>query len=154
MSRRNVEEKHIEELGRSHIPGTDYVTIVVDVWAGERDDPATEILRYQATYNVVDVPETIALDDDRWGWSVAGPVITFEQLDAVQKSDTGAKHFRTEYQQMTDPEAYAGWDMRTQKELYTAMLDAIDVLAEDDGNEEAWAAIDAYRGHIAVKHEK
>jgi len=144
-----------------------YVTFIIDIWEGDRNDPATEVIRYIGVWRAEDLVngDGEAHDPDwseydiarysRWHRAKAKP-ICWEQLETVKEADSGAVMMRREYESLTDPEAYVGYSHNSlkHKELYVKFLDAIDVLAEDPDNERAWEDVNAFRQFQALKHEK
>jgi hypothetical protein len=138
-----------------------YVTWIVDIWDGDRNDPAVDIIRY------IGVWDADALEDDdgnavdptfkKGQYSGVTPSHKprhWEQLDHIKKSDGAARSFKKQSDEMLDPERYAGYGLATSKTKYMAFMDAIDTLVSDPENAEAWAAVDAWRAHNAQLHEK
>jgi hypothetical protein len=153
-----------------------YVTYIVDVWEGDRSDPATGVTRFIGVWRAEDLEteERGAFDPDftqvtdynyrysysrgsrSWRKSDTPEPLVWEVVETTKEADEGAQKMRSEYENMTDPEAraYTYGAQRIHKDLYVKFLDAVDILAEDPDNEEAWEDVKAFRDNQALKHEK
>ena len=142
------------------------VTYVIDVWRGDREDPATAVERYLGVWNSDDL---VTEDDEaitptisiRTGYSYRGgdygqkPEAKFwQKLEVIKAADKEAEQFKGHTEHMMNEGGYSYGEMATQKRKYQAFMRALDVLAIDEGNEEAWAMVEEYREYQALKHEK
>jgi len=145
----------------------DYVVYIVDIWMGDKNDPAVEVIRHTGVWKgeVLEDDEGNAIDPDfskcepktyRYhDWDGGEPVpLMWDSLETPKKADRAARSHKDEALKWEDPESYVGYGSSQKKNLYIKFLDAIDVLAEDPENEEAWAAVQAYRDYSAHLHEK
>jgi hypothetical protein len=149
------EERHIDIIDHN-IVGEEYVTYIVDMWAGDRTDPAVDITRYLGCWNASDLvnADGESNDPDFWGgrdrysyYTRPTPrPITWETLGEKKKGQSDAKSFKKIQETLTG-------DSYGSSELYKKFLDAIDTVAGDPDNEAAWAAIDAYRRGQALQYE-
>lgn len=163
MATEEATKIHQLEISRTQLPGTDYVVLVTEIWQGDRNDPATSVSRYMGMWEAGDVPPEGELPlDQRYGSpelerETRKQNLVWESLGLVQGSDRDYRSHRDEYQSMTAEDGgyrYSYGISRKRKELYVAMLNAVDIIAEDENNKEAWAAIDAYREYWALEQEK
>jgi hypothetical protein len=146
---------------------TDYVTLIVDVWEGDRNDPAVQVERYIGVWRIEDLDDgasdpnfsEVDTTHSRYRYShddggVKPAPLAWTVIETTKEADKQARSAKKEAMDWEDPESYVGWGENRKKELYIAFLDAIDTLAEDPTNEQALAAVDAFRSHSALKHEK
>jgi hypothetical protein len=145
----------------------DYVVYIVDIWIGDRTDPAVEVVRHTGIWRGSDLedvegnafdpdfskctPKTYRYDD--WGGGDPEPLM-WDSLEIEKKADPRARSHKDEALKWEDPEGYVGYGQNHKKELYIKFLDAIDILADDPENEEAWAMVKDYRDYSAHLHEK
>lgn len=139
-------------------PDTDYVTVILDLWKGDRDDPAVGVSRFLALFNISSVPDEFKFNHQYYGYRLSDPesAILWEHLGDVKKEDKGARDHQQNDDFMLDEneERWRPPEVVKRKLLYQQFIAAIDVLAVDYENEEAWAAVDAWRGYHATLHEK
>lgn len=173
MSAADTETKNGFEIIDHNIVPDLYVTYIVDTWEGDRNDPATQINRYIGVWKAEDLEseERGAFDPDfgemldRYGYRRSRysrrstnkdepEPLVWEHLDVTKEADSDARSMRQEYESITDPNGYAYGSQRIHKDLYNAFLDAVDTLAEDPDNEQAWEAVTKFRQYQALKHEK
>jgi len=147
-----------------------YVTYIVDLWEGAKNDPATEITRYIICYDHAspafgedgDKDPDFGNLEEKWGHRYSEPSgagddpLVFKRLETVKTADREAKQYKDAIKNYTDPErqrySYGGEKRRS--ELYNEFMDAVDVIATDPDNAVAWAAIDAWKKFNAERHEK
>jgi hypothetical protein len=145
---------NVIELGRSRI--ADYVTVIVEAWIGERTDPATEVTRYAAMYRAEEAPEHLPLKEKWSGIELDrdDPHLLWKEVETVQKADREWIRARDIHLSMENPEQYRYGSAARMGELYREFLDAIDTLAIDKDNEEAWNKVQEFRQYQALKNEK
>lgn len=138
-----------------------YVTWIVDIWSGDRNDPATDVNRYIAVWNAD------ALEDEQG--NAVDPVfhrrssystepkpniqpLHWHLLDSVKAADPAARSFKQQQESAltVDPESYYG----RQHKPYQDMMEAIETLVGDPENEEAWSKIEQFRRIQAMRHER
>lgn len=142
------------EIDRATMGNAGLTTIVVDIWDGDRTDPTVGVKRYMGAFTHDDF-EKIKLRK-RWGddYEVmkADEVgcVLWEYVVEVKKVDRDAESMMNDEKSILSD----NWSHRGKKDVYERFLDAIDVLAKDDTDKEAWAAVDAWRGLYANLHEK
>lgn len=144
-----------------------YVVYIVDIWQGDRNDPAVEVIRHTGIWRGSDLEDEDgnAIDPDfskckpktyRYSdWEGDGPEpLMWDSLETPKQADREAKGHKEQAIKWEDPEAYVGYSHHTRHRLYIQFLDAIDTLSQDDGDQEAWAAVEAYRQSTALMHER
>lgn len=139
-----------------------YVTWIVDIWRGDRNDPAVDVERYIGVWDaaVLEDEDGNAVDPSfesrRYGMGVQPTIAArhWEVLDHIKKSDSAARTFKKQQDDLFNPDSYAYGSTHTHKSLYTEFMNAIDVLVEQPDNKEAWEAVDAFRKNQAMQHEK
>lgn len=153
-----------EIIDHNIIPDS-YVTYIVDIWEGDRNDPATGVGRYIGVWNGDDLEteEQGAFDPDftmarskrKWDPKPTPEPLHWALLEETKKPDRSAENHRDQEQNLTKKkEGYYQNKQNRAVDLYTAFLDAIDTLAEDDTNEQAWRAVEAWRSRLNDEHEK
>lgn len=142
-----------------------YVTWIVDLWKGKKNDPATEVKRYIGVWRAeqLETEEGEALDpvfkNDRYygldhAKSITPQPMVWVPMETVKAADRDAEKFREQSESAMDT-SYMGYgSVATRKQKYIAFMDAIDVLATDPENKDAWTAVDAFRQHQALEHER
>lgn len=163
-----INNVHFDTIDVNIIPDL-YVTWIVDIWEGNRNDPATQIDRYIGVWraDVLEDDEGNARDpefkagraDDysssyRISRAIEPAPLHWDQIDTPKKADAEARQYRRESEAYADAGAYRYGSERVRAELYQKFMAAIEVLGTDPNNEEAWAAVEAWRMHDATKHEK
>ena len=151
-----------------------YVTWIVDIWQGHRHDPATTIMRYLGVWRTdqLEKEDGEAVDPDlsgaggsrsRYGaseYDIKPRPIHWTRLETIKLGDSEAESYKESQQGYARAAERAGentWQPHgkaTKAVMYTAFLDAIDVLASDPTNEAAWAAVDEWRGTTALENER
>jgi len=129
----------------------DYITMVIEVYDGDREDPATEIRRYQATY-----PSNWDGEIElRGSYSLYRPKgsLGWVDLEVVKEKDHDAESYEYAQGNMLNGDRYYSGSGKGRK-LYQAFMEAIDVLSGDDENVDAWAAVDEWRQYQALLNEK
>jgi hypothetical protein len=144
------------EVSRVRNPDTDYVTIILDVWKGDRDDPAVEVIRYLSLFSVEEAPEVFLFNDGYYSTRLkeAQKPIIWKEIGHQKTAVQEAKQHKGQYEQMTREDRYGYGVVSRDKERYMAFMDAIDALHEDPQDEEAWKKVDSWRSHMATLHEK
>jgi hypothetical protein len=138
-----------------------YVTLIVDCWIGNRNDPAVAVDRYLGVWRADDLEseQGEAMDPTYkvdWRQIEATPKpLTWTVVEHIQQPDRELLSFKKQSDEILDPESYAGYgSAATHKRQYREFMEAIDRVAADESDDEAWATIDAFRKHQALQHEK
>jgi len=141
------------------------VTYVVDVWRGDKDDPAVAVTRYLGVWDADDLvgeddealTPTISLRNPG-GYSESltqkPQAKIWEQLKTVKAADQDARQFKSHDEHMMSDSGYMYGERRLEREKYQNFMRALDVLSVDETNEEAWALVDEWRKYQALKYEK
>lgn len=161
-----VEGVHYDTIDINIIPDS-YVTWIVDVWTGNRNDPAVGVTRYigvwrgedleDAEGNAID-PDFSQLSERRYSWDrqIKPHPLHWHALETVKESEGDARSFKNDVESMSpDNRSYTyNSKLRRKAELYQEFLKAIDILAASPEDVYAWAAVEAWRQHNAQLHEK
>lgn len=170
---------NVEELGRTTIPVIGHVIIIYDVWQGEvpKDDPSVEIKRRAALFTPDD-PEKIPpegklqesvdemIDNERsrrnryYGWRYWDGLehsVFDEEIETTKAADKDAVRFREEHEQAQ--KSGRRYDYTTNEyvydqSLYDLFLGALDTIAKDPEDEEAWEAVRKYRADRLAASER
>jgi len=162
---------HFEILDHNIILELDYVSYILDVWAGEKTDPATTITRYIGVWKGADLEKEDgeAFDPDfgesgyvsRYGINsreVKPKPLHWDVLEEVQKADREAEQHRSESESLERPLDDSHYDYSgrraASKEQHEAFWAAIERVSENDDDEEAWETINKYRLRYVMQHEK
>jgi hypothetical protein len=138
------------------------VAYVVDVWEGDKNDPATSITRHYGVWDgdKLETEDGTAFDPDFWPENAYSyrprpkpEPLVWESLNEVKKADSGARTFKRDQERMLDT-GHSYGEAGKQRLLYSTFMNAIDVIAADPDNAEAWAAVDAWRDYRAMQYEK
>lgn len=142
---------------------TDLVIYVLDVWQGDRKDPAVGVSRWMGVFKGEDLTtdDGEALDPDfskyKPGYS-EGKIIPqplfWQLLEEIKKEDREAERYKSQTAALLARDDYSYGTRLKEKTLYQGFVEAIDILAVDGENAEAWAAVDAYREHKALEYER
>jgi hypothetical protein len=147
------------------------VTYVVDIWDGDRHDPAVSITRYLAVYlgEKLETEDGEAFDpnfgyasDSRYGGSSlnkdrAGEPKIWAQIETIKKADREAENALDDYKRMTGKSnrySYGSTYTTGAQTMYNAFLDAIDRLGTPEETETDWEAVEKWRTYQAHKEEK
>lgn len=146
---------------QDHNIAAGYVTYIVDIWDGDRDDPAVGVNRYLGVWQ-----ESVIMDTEHGqpefdrvdvGWSYAGrlkpPAAVWQVLKEVKESVREAEQHQSEHKGLMS-EGYSYGAGATRKSRYQKFMAAIDTLVTDPENEQAWQDIDAWRNVMAMEHER
>jgi hypothetical protein len=137
------------------------VVYVIDIWRGDKNDPAVAVERYYGLWDAEGlvsedgeaITPTISMGNyDRF--KQTPEAIKWEKLETVKAADKEAEQFKRHHDNQMDEGGYAWGEAREQKYKYQQFMRALDILAADEDNEEAWAAVKEYRDYQALKHEK
>lgn len=146
-----------------------YVTYIVDIWSGDLNDPATGITRYIGVWKAEDLEteERGAFDPDfskartsrsyYYGdWQGGDPQpLLWEALEETKKPDKDASDHKEEHEQFSERrEGYYSHSHNSLVDQYQAFLDAIDRVARDESDEEAWTIINTWRNRQNAQYER
>jgi hypothetical protein len=142
---------------------SEYVTYIVDLWEGDKNDPAVSITRYIGVWrgDQLEKEDGEAFDPDFWGESRSRYTYRLEPkpkplawttVETVKEADKELLSFKTQQENMLNKNQYYGKNRRA--ELYQEFLDAIDILALWPDREDMWKKVEAYRRYNAHSHEK
>jgi len=145
----------VEELHRSD--ALLYTNVYYDVSDGDPDDPASQTDRRVAVFNVGLAPKNIGEAvakqiDDSYSYSYFEGIeeaLIDEIVEVTKESDYDAEQYRQEERSLLEPKRH--YDYRTGTYIerdgseYETFLEAIEKVAEDDSDEEAWKVIDNWR---------
>jgi hypothetical protein len=161
-----VSENRIShEIVDHNIVGDEYVTYIVDLWQGDRNDPSTHVERYIGTWraDALETEERGAFDPDftfpelsrhdtaniSIYYFRSGNVrpLQWDNLETVQKADEDVLQHRRAHEQLTDQNGHVpyAWRMSGVTATYEGFLNAIDRVSENEEDEEAWDIIDNWR---------
>lgn len=145
-----------EILDHNIVPDS-YVTYIVDLWDGERKDPATSVYTYIGVWRGDDLEneEQGAFDpdfskaEDSYGhieFRRYNPrPLLWKHLDTPTKGNDDAKQHRDAHERLTEQNGYTPPAWRLGASSYEQFLAAIDTVAENYEDEEAWKIIDSWR---------
>jgi hypothetical protein len=143
---------------------TDLVIYVLDVWQGDREDPAVGVARYMGVFKGEDLTtdDGEALDPDFSKWKpgyynekkIIPQPLFWETLEEIKKGDRDAENFKRQTEGLLLKDDYSFGSRHVERTLYQGFVEAIDILAVDGENEEAWAAVNKYREHKALEYER
>lgn len=152
---------------QDHNIAAGYVTYIVDLWTGDASDPAVGVERWIGVWheNDLESEELGGFDPDfnrtRYGYrrEPKPEPLVWEQVEVIKEADDAARRMQRESEQLLDDNDDGGYNYQRMKtkpvrDLYQAFIDAIERLAVDDTDEEAWTAVEAWRSHNALRHEK
>lgn len=129
----------------------EYSIIEYIVGDGPPDDPGSTIARRIAVYRKEEVPEdfqaalTTAMENSRWGFEGMEDTLADEQIEIVQEGDHDANDHREAEARLGDGNIPYSWREGSNGVSYEQFLTAIDALAVDDQDEEAYKVIDTWR---------
>lgn len=158
-----IDGVHFETVDINVIPDS-YVTWIVDIWEGDRRDPAVAIGRYIGVWrgeqledkegNAVD-PDFSELNGRSYSYerNIKPRPMHWSLLEEVKTADRDAENAKHQHEALMS-DGYSYGSETTRKKLYKAFMEAIDVLGDDPNNETAWEAVEAWRSYQAHKHEK
>jgi len=154
------------ELDAATVHG--YTVLVYETWRGDdREDPATKIEEWMSVFKEEDMPEEVSTardqqniapylpKDDRYSYRTLGEfgglkgAVTDERLQVVKETDHDAVKHQKESEALMPDNDDNGYHNRYRQSsggvYYEDFLAAIDRVAEDDGDEEAWNIINKWR---------
>jgi hypothetical protein len=152
-----------EEVDVNIVPDQ-YVTWIVDLWRGDKRDPATAITRYIAVWRAdqleneqgegVDPTFKPAASYRRQDPVPVPQPMVWNILEKIKEPDQEAEKFRTQQENLMNRELPRYGSTSTRASLYQAFMDALDVLAHSPDDQEAWAKVEAYRNNQALEYER
>jgi|SRR6516225_1889895 hypothetical protein len=163
---KDVTQKNFEVVDHNIAAG--YVTYIVDLWEGDRNDPATTVTRHIGVWRgeSLEKEDGEAFDPDwldtsssyskyRWRPVPKPEPVVWEQIEQVS-GDKEAMKAREDYKNLTtkQEDRYYSTAHNTQVDAYEAFMTAVDRVAEDDTDEAAWKTIEQWRMKHAMKHER
>jgi hypothetical protein len=164
----------LEVNERVHLKTLDHTIIIYECFDGEKEDLATTITRRMAMFKNGEAPDASAnlaewatanaSDRDKRDWEYYGfdglPKTLYDQeLETLKECDHEAEDFRNAMEQATqevtsDYDYDTGTYRRKGASPYEKFLSAIDVIAEDYENAEAWKTINEYRADQLARTER
>jgi hypothetical protein len=149
------------EVSRAPMPGTKYECVIVELWQGDREDIAVGVDQYLVVFDADNVPDELLISNRGYsGWEIKreqrDSVVFFQIIKEVKAADKDAIAHAKSDEQLLDPEnrRYSYGANARRGEQYEQFLAAIDALGENYEDQEAWAAVEAYRSVFATLHEK
>ena len=143
-----------------------YVVYIVDIWDGNRNDPAVGVERYIGVWawdalenedGSAKDPSFNEYDGSRYSYRsrIKPEPLHWDALETVKEADRESQRFKQDSDSAADTERYR-YSPGSQRaaQLYKEFLIGIDMLAEDDKNEQAWEMVEKYRQYQAQRHEK
>jgi|SRR6516165_8203072 hypothetical protein len=160
---------NVLEVSRVLMPNTAYEAVVIELWLGDRSDLATSVDRYMLVYEPEKMGEHLYIEKSYSSWELATSenasqswrrasqvpgVAVWTHIAEVKTADRDAMNHSSAEESMLNKEFRRyGYDGR-RNEAFEAFLTAIDTLAENYEDEQAWAAVDGFRSIYAEQHEK
>lgn len=143
-------------------PGMEYVTLIVDVWRGDRKDPATAVDRYLGLWSGESLEngdgEAVDPSFSQHGWKGVVPnpePLVWECFEHIKTADRTAESHKEQTDRLQKRnDGYGSTHHNRQVDLYEAFLEAIERVAVDDTDEEAWTAITAWRNRLDEQYER
>lgn len=156
--RRRISSKR-GTLNYNVVDGDAYLSLVVDVWAGDPEDPATEVSRFFGVWRRSDLDgeaQDLTISQDGWyDYEIKPKPLLWELIETTKEADDRAiKHQQESEHLLTRVEGYDYSGHNRQVDLYEAFLDAIERVAKDENDEEAWEIIERWRSRVSDKYEK
>lgn len=141
-----------------------YVTYIVDLWKGDRTDPAVGVTRYIGVWdeNVLETEERGAFNPDFISASgsyyaasrMKPPAILWSEIAETKKQVREAEQFKSQLKNLMSNDQYSYGARQSEKDRFQKFMSAIDKLATDNSDQEAWEAVHAWRERLALAHEK
>lgn len=144
-----------------HNVAAGYVTLILDVWEGNRHDPVTSIDRYIGVWEEDQLEDADGNAKDpeyskgRSSWDKVRATphpLLWQVLETIKKADDDALKQKQDQDAVLRERTYSTSQM-TRRGLYQAFIDAIPILGQDETNAEAWEAVEAWRMYNAQRHE-
>ena len=175
MAKKRTSNDTVLELGRTNIPVIGHEVIVYDHWDGPVGDPASKQTRRMAMFNPDDekpddIQEWIDAEEHLDAWSdpyrnqrssryysyrsdfngLWGASFD-ESLEVIKERDEDAERFRRDMErEMAPVSIYGQEDAKAEAERF---FEAVDLIATDRENTDAWKIIDAYRNRQLQRSE-
>jgi hypothetical protein len=143
-----------------------YIVYIVDLWDGNKNDPAVGVNRYIGVWkwDVLEDEQGDALDPsfasaDLGRYSMSRSIkpepLHWDHLEVMKAADRESERFKQDSDHASNAEyhRYSPSSKRS-AELYNEFLIGIDMLAKDENNEQAWEMVEKYRTYQAQKNEK
>ena len=150
-----------------------YVTYIVDLWEGDKTDPATEVSRFIALFAAgeLETEEGVAFDPNFEAVSpgyrtsyyskhspreLVPEALVWDTVETIKEADKESLRYKEETERLLkrSESTYSGAKHNAEVDRYQAFLDAIDRLAAGDESEETYTAIDAWRNRLVERYEK
>jgi len=150
-----------EIIDHNVTPDQEYVTLILDIWMGDRNDLATGIDRYIGVWRgsalETDEGEAINPSFEKHSWRRYVPepkpdTLVWEKMESIKEVDRDAQSHQTESAALMSG-SYFGYDSGIKEGQYESFLDAIDRLAENYEDESAWEAVNNWRSRILRKEK-
>jgi len=153
---------HRWEILDHNIMPDSYVTYIVEAWRGNKSDPATEIVTYIGVWrgDQLETDERGAFDpnfDDVFKAERYGTIssyhfkprpLAWSMIETTQESDHSALQHRDAEEALTGDRGYLGahYGGRSSNGVtYEMFLEAIEAVAVNEEDEEAWDKIENWR---------
>jgi len=160
-----VDLRHFEIIDHNIAAG--YVTYIVDLWEGNRNDPTVNVVRHIGVWlgEVLEKEDGEAFDPSFYPKGSPSryvyknkpdnpPPLVWETIEVVKKADAELVRFKNDQQSELAEGRYRYGSAQRRAELYQAFMNAIDYLAKWPEDEHSWKAVDAWRNYNARLHEK
>lgn len=141
-----------------------YVTYIVDLWEGDRTDPAVGVTRYIGVWdeNVLETEERGAFNPDFTsasgsyysGSRMKPPALVWTEIGQTKKQVREAEQFKSQLNNLMNNDRYSYGVAASTKDRFQKFMAAIDKLATDNSDAEAWEAVHAWRERLALAYEK
>jgi len=148
-----------------HNVTSEYVTYMVDLWEGDRKDPAVSVTRYIGVWHgeQLEKEDGEAFDPDFWGdrnrysyriEPIPRPLM-WHVVEETKKADKELLQFKNDQQnELGEGRLYRYGASQKRAELYQLFMNAIDTLAKWPEDEAAWKHVERWRNYNARLHEK
>jgi hypothetical protein len=150
----------LEEVSRTDIPGTKYTIIVYDAWEPNvpKDDPSTSLERRMAIFVTGKEPAdgmSLKIPRDHWRFDGLEGAIADEVVEILREADREAQRLLQEEQQMLSQGRRFNYTTSSYEDTaseYENFLQAIERVADDDQDDDAWTTIEQWRER-QMRHE-
>jgi len=160
-----VDLRHFEIY--DHNVTSEYVTYMVDLWEGDRNDPTVSVVRYIGVWlgEVLEKEDGEAFDPSFYPKDPSRyvyknkpnnpPPLVWEVVAVVKEADQELVKFKNDQQnELGEGRLYRYGASQKRAELYQLFMNAIDTLAKWPEDEAAWKHVERWRNYNARLHEK
>jgi hypothetical protein len=174
---RDSKTRWYKELDAANVG--EYTVFIYETWMGEdREDPACQIEQWMSMFETEKLPDEYStnpfieegnapyIKDSRYSWrddfeGLKGAVAN-QELRVVKETDHDAlRHEKESVALLPDPEVDESTNRRNRwrhsaggEIFYEDFLDAIDKVAENERDEDAWKIINAWRSRTLRAEER